>query len=152
MADLLDDIVRDLKKLTRLDLDKAWFRTMNDPEVKELILDLLTNDQLGNQGEGIDGDGDSLGEYAPFTINVRSALGLQTDHVSFENTGKYLRSFRVKPTLTGWEITQDNDRYDELVNELGFSDTHNELTIENKLSKIYPLIRIKYKQQVDGLL
>ena len=151
MADLLDDTIKSLRKLTRINLDRIWLRVMNDREVKELILDLLTNDQLGNTGEGIDGDGDSLGEYAPFTINVRSALGLQTDHISFENTGRYLRSFKVRPTLTGWEITQDEDRYDELVNELGFSETHNELTTENKL-KVYPLIRVKYKQLVDAAL
>ena len=125
MADLLDDTIKSLRKLTRINLDRIWLRVMNDREVKELILDLLTNDQLGNTGEGIDGDGDSLGEYAPFTINVRSALGLQTDHISFENTGRYLRSFKVRPTLTGWEITQDEDRYDELVEQT-------EITVEEQ--------------------
>ena len=151
MSDLLDDITKSLRKLSRLNLDRLWMLVMNDREVKELILDLLTNDQLGNTGEGIDGDGDSLGEYAAFTVDVRQALGLQTDHISFEQTGKYLRSFRVKPNLTGWEITQDDDRYNELVNELGFSETHNELTIENR-NKVYPLIRVKYLKLIDAAL
>lgn len=148
--DLIEEIIESIDELEKFDFDKAWLQSI-DEEVLDLILELLTKKQLGNQGEGISGDGLDLPEYTPFTINIRSDLGLQTDHMSLEFSGQYLEETDVQPTITGWTITYDEERFDELVFEVGISDTHMTLTEENK-QIVYRLIRQKYERIIDQTL
>lgn len=128
--DFLTGTLNVLREIAEFDADKAWIEAVE--AATPLILELLTKKQLGNEGEGIDGDGNSLGEYAPFTVNIRQPLGLQTDHVSFEFTGKFLNGMDVIPTLTGWRIYKDEERHRELTVDLNFSDTYINLTKENE--------------------
>lgn len=123
-------VTRQLKNASNLDANKAWFVVV-DRKTQDEIIRLNTQEQLGNSGEGIDALGDSLGEYAPLTVSLRRAEGLQTDHVSFEFTGGYLRSWRVEVTSDAILIHVDGDRYKELVNDLRFSKDHVGLTDEN---------------------
>lgn len=121
---ILGDLLKDF------DPDKAWIEAVES--ATPLILELLTKKQLGNEGEGIDGDGNSLGDYAPFTVNIRQSFGLQTDHISLEFTGQFLRGMDVLPTLTGWRIIKDEDRYEELTVDLNFPESIIDLTKENE--------------------
>jgi hypothetical protein len=111
-----------------LNEDEIFIEAVND-EVKNLIKQLNTVDQLGEFG--IDSEGDSLGEYAPFTVERRSELGLQVDHIDFKITGDYWGSWRVEVKGDVIEIFVNKERYDELVDDLSFSDTHVGLTDDN---------------------
>ena len=145
--DLLDDIIDFLDELIAIDFDTAWFKAV-DEEVQDLVIRLNTEEQLGKGG--IDADGNSLGDYAPFTVNVRSDLGLQTDHIDFKVTGDYWRSFDVLVDKNGYTVVSDTERFEELVNELGFTSRHLGLTKENE-QKVFKLIREKYLDYVDAL-
>jgi len=150
VMDFLDKTVDFLESLASFDVDRAWIEAV-DTEVQDLIIHLITKKQLGNDGEGIDGDGFDLGEYTAFTVAVRSELGLQTDHVSFEQTGQYLESVGVVITTNGWEILKDEDRFQELTAELGFSDQHMKLTKEHE-KIVFELIRKNHEEYVNRTL
>lgn len=137
--DILQDFV--------FDADKAWYNAV-DEMVQDLIVHLITKEQLGNQGEGIDGHGNSLGEYSAYTVSLRKELGLQVDHVSFEQTGDYLRSVDVIVTRDGWYYKKDEDRFYELTVLLGFSEDHIMITKENE-QKVFELIRENYERYTD---
>lgn len=148
--DFLDKTLDYLESIATFDADAAW-RFAVDEMVQDLIIHLITKNQLGNQGEGIDGDGEDLGEYAPFTVSVREEIGLQVDHVSFEQTGDYLGSVDVVITNNGWEILKDEERFYKLTEELGFSDQHMKLTKENE-QIVFELIRENYDRYVKNTL
>lgn len=116
-----------------------------DEKAKKLIIMLNTREQLGE--EGIDSLGDTLGEYAPFTVEMRSALGLQVDHIDFKVTGDYWASWKVKVKQDSFIIEVDRERFDELVNELRFSEDHVGLTDENT-SKLTALLLLNYQHFV----
>ena len=122
MFDKINDI---LDTIIALDEDAAW-RFSVDTSVERMIIKLNTIEQLGN--EGIDSTGDSLGSYAPFTVQERSALGLQTAHIDFKVTGVYWKSWEVRVTNDAIEIEVDPVRFTELVNELRFDPDHVGLT------------------------
>lgn len=58
---------------------------------KEQILDYIREKQLFEQG--IDGKGEKLLEYKPFTIAVKSQKGQPTNRVTLEDTGSFYRGF-----------------------------------------------------------
>lgn len=123
-----EDIHNMLQKAAKLDAGKALVFSV-DQTVKDLIVDLNTKQQLGR--DGIDSDGDSLGEYADFTVQARNELGLQTDHIDFKVTGDYWKSWTVTVDEQAITITTNQDRFEELVNDLGFDPGHVGLTDEN---------------------
>lgn len=112
----------------RLDESEAFRLAVND-EVKKLIVHLNTVIQLGESG--IDSEGDNLGVYAPFTIQERSDLGLQVNHVDFKVTGDYWGSWSVEVKGDEIIISVNTERFNELTQDLNFSKTHVGLTDEN---------------------
>lgn len=130
-------------KLNNMKIDEPaiWLEAANDPEVKQLVIDLNTKNQLGD--EGIDSLSRSLGEYAPFTVNERSRKGLQTDHVDFKVTGDYWGSWNVSATKDAIIIDTDDARFEELVIELRFAPEHVGLTEDSK-QKVSILLAEKY--------
>ena len=145
--DFLQSTISILEDGTRYNPDKAW--TISVEGATPEILRLITKVQLGNEGLGIDGDGNDLGEYAPFTVNVRQSFGLQTDHISLEFTGEFLGNMDVIPTLTGWSIFKDEERYDELTQDLNFPESIIELTTEHE-DIVFKLIRQYYTEYVEA--
>lgn len=143
---MLEEVINTLDKAARLDEVKA-FRFAVDSDVKTLIKDLNTKNQLGELG--IDADGDSLGEYAPFTVQKKltegQGIGRIVDHITFYETGDYWKSWVV--TANGQEITitTDTEKFNELVNDLGFAPEHVGLTDAN-LNKVTALMLVKYQQ------
>ncbi len=138
------DVIYDLlDKIEALDENAAWFFVM-DRDTKREIIRLNTNEQLGRYG--IDSDEDSLGNYAPFTVQERTAMGLQTSHVDFKVTGDYWKSWRVRVTDKAWIIEVDPQRFDELVNELRFAPEHVGLTEENETIVSQGIIFEKYQE------
>lgn len=125
---MLEEVKNILDKAAKLDEGKAFVFAVN-AKVKELIKDLNTEDQLGK--DGIDALGDTLGEYAPFTVQKRSELGLQTNHIDFKVTGDYWASWNITVNRQAITITVDRERFSELVNDLGFAPEHVGLTDKN---------------------
>lgn len=125
---MFEDVFKILDNAINLD-EKAAFRFAVTDEIKELIIHLNTEIQLGTFG--IDSEDDDLGDYSPFTIQKRVEKGLQTGHIDFNFTGEYWNSWRVKLVGDVIEIDVNDARFKELVEELNFSETHVGLTEEN---------------------
>ena len=146
-----EEINKLFSKAKSLDEGRAWIFVI-DSGVQRKIIELNTTDQLGR--EGIDSEGDSLGDYAPLTVEIRSngndprnkaGRSLQTDHIDFKVTGDYWDSWKVQVTSTQIIVTTDPNRYNELVNELRFSPEHVGLTEEN-LEVIRKIVLPKYQE------
>jgi len=141
---MFEGIYNMLNRAKNLDESKA-FRFAVDSDIKKLIISLNTVEQLGK--EGIDSDGDSLGEYAPFTkqkkLTEGVGIGKIIDHITFYENGDYWNSWTVNVKGDDIEIIVNKERFDELVNELGFSPDHVGLTDEN-LTILAEKMRPKY--------
>jgi len=120
--------------------DNAWLNAI-DRKTKQLIIDLNTKDQLGQQG--IDSKENSLGEYRPLSVEIRLGLGLQVGHIDFKITGEYWGSWEIEVTKSAIIINIDENRFSELVNDLRFSEDHVGLTKTN-MAIVQTLIRENY--------
>lgn len=121
----LDDI---LSKAMKIDHEEAWFFVIDD-EVKEEIIRLNTEDQL--EEEGIDSLNRSLGDYSPFTVNIKRAKGQRTDHITLKDTGAFYNSFVVKADRTGFTIIADDTSIYDVPLTLTFGQDILGLTDEN---------------------
>lgn len=131
-----------LDKAINLDEKEAFIFAIDD-ETKRLIIDLNTKNQLGQ--DGIDSLGDSLGSYADFTIQKKLTEGVGVgsivDHVTFFDSGRYWRSWNIEVNGDFLTIVVDQDRFNELVNDLGFDAEHVGLTEENRNVLVKELIK-----------
>lgn len=125
---MFENVKKIFDNAIKLDELEAFKRAV-DNEIKELIIQMNTKEQLGELG--IDSLGRDLGEYADFTIEERTKKGLQVGHIDFKVTGDYWRSWEVKVVGDVIEISVDKFRFDELVYDLRFSEKHVGLTDEN---------------------
>jgi hypothetical protein len=141
---MLEEVIQTLDKATRLDEGKAFLFAV-DSDVRQLIIDLNTKDQLGIHG--VDSNDERMRDYAAFTVRERASLGLQTDHVDFKVTGDYWGSWTITANEREIEITVDRERFSKLVNELGFPAEHVGLT-EKNLNKLTALMLTKYQEFV----
>lgn len=148
MAIRFDALHNMFDRVKRLNEDHAWYFAI-DRGVQKLIIDLNTKNQLGE--EGIDSKGNSLGQYAPFTVEFRLSKGLQVGHIDFKVTGEYWGSWKVRVTRKGLEIQVDENRFSELVNELRFSEDHVGLTVEH-WAIVTDAIRVNYQDYVRKTL
>ena len=128
--------------------DRAWFNAI-DKKTKQIIIDLNTKDQLGE--EGIDSTDNSLGQYRPLSVQIRLGLGLQVGHIDFKITGEYWGSWEIEVTKNQLIIHVDENRFSELVNDLGFSEEHVGLTKRN-MAIVQAIIRENYINYVKGQL
>lgn len=77
----LEQIKRDLPKEAKKIAEKY----------KEQILDYIRENQLFEQG--IDGNGNKLLDYKPFTIAIKQQKGQPTDRTTLNDTGSFYRGF-----------------------------------------------------------
>lgn len=138
---MLEEVYKILDKAIKLNEGKAFVFAV-DSRVKKLIINLNTRNQLGEFG--IDALGDSLGEYAPFTVQKRTELGLQTGHIDFKVTGDYWASWTVTVNREAITIVTDPQLFSELVNDLGFAPEHVGLTPDN-LNKLTAVMLTRYQ-------
>ena len=85
--------LRELQKRANL-LAKNWAKLRSDAleKTKEIALDIITDDQLFDKG--IDGDGNQLPlPYAPFTIDIKKALGQPVNRITLKDTGAFYDGF-----------------------------------------------------------
>lgn len=98
------------------------------------VIDYITQIQLFEQGE--DGQGFSLGDYAPFTIEIKKSKNQRFDHITLKDTGDFYRSYKLSAKGL---ITADPQKDDtNLVREFGadiltLSDEGMDVQIENYL-------------------
>jgi len=103
-------IERILDNVKRLDEKEAWLRVI-DKEVKEEIIRLNTEDQLYE--DGVDSLNKKLGDYSPYTINLKRLKGQKTSHITLKDTGAFYNSFRITVSSTGITIiADDSSKYD----------------------------------------
>jgi len=92
-------------QIATLDIDSVMFDVWDGEDVQETIIELNTIDQLFNQG--IDSDGQSLGDYSQFTIKQKRADGLPYDRVTLRQDGEFYGSFNIIPEQDGFTIDAD---------------------------------------------
>jgi len=143
---VLDRLLMGLDLLIALDTNAILDDILNSREIKKLIIKLNTKVQLGD--EGIDSQGKSLGEYAPFTIVKREDEGLQVRFIDFNFTGKYWKSWKVSAKNGIIKIETDPARFDDLVNDLKFSEDHVGLT-KKHLQEVIDAVIKKYQKALQ---
>ena len=82
-----------------------------------VITDLVTENQLYDKG--IDGDGDSLGSYAPLTIQIKREKGQPTDRVTLRDERDFHNSFRVETDSIQFTIKADDWKAPVLISYWG---------------------------------
>lgn len=95
-------------KIATLDIDNVMFDVWDGEDVQEIIIKLNTIEQLFNQG--IDSDGQSLGDYSAFTIKKKRADGLPYDRVTLRQDGIFYGTFNIIPDKDGFIIDADTIR------------------------------------------
>lgn len=73
-----------------------------------LVLDYITDVQLFEKGE--DGQGNTLGTYAPSTIVIKQGKGQKTSNITLRDTGEYYSSYKL--SIKGL-VTADTQKPDQ---------------------------------------
>ena len=106
----IEPIVRMREIINRLSDDAIWFNSV-DQEVKDMIIQMNTEDQL--EERGVDSIGRQLGDYAPYTIIEKKLKGQRYDHVTLKDTGAFYDSWVVTVNRNYIEIdADDTSHYD----------------------------------------
>lgn len=74
-----------IKKIRAIDLEEIALKSLENK--KEEAFDLNTESQLFEKGE--DSDGNTLGQYAPLSVVLRSEAGLPIDRITTRVTGDF---------------------------------------------------------------
>lgn len=79
---MFEELIKDLRSI---DLEKISLKELEGK--KEEAFDLNTEDQLFSKGE--DSEGQTLGQYAPLSVVLRSEAGLPVDRITTRVTGRF---------------------------------------------------------------
>lgn len=90
MSETVEQLIVKLKDLPDF-IKEVCENTIEDNES-----DLLDFNKEQLLVRGIDTEGDSLGEYAPKSKELREAAGLQTDHIDLRFTGEFQDSIKLE--------------------------------------------------------
>lgn len=82
-----------LKKAMTLEDSVAWIESHTD-QVKDIILNLIRNDQLFN--EGVDENEEIIGTYSFYTQILSDGRKKQGEPYNLKDTGEFYRSMLVK--------------------------------------------------------
>lgn len=117
---------------------------LSDTTFQKWIIDLVRWEQLYNKG--IRGDGFSLGQYAPLTLELKKDSML--DHITLHETGQFYSTFNIQLNATDFIIDADStgkedaqgrnlfDRYDNYNGDLLGLTEENMILFEEKLQPI----------------
>lgn len=108
----MDDFVPFLKKLKEYDVNEILFDIWKTFAVQEFIIQLNTEGLPTSQlyEDGIDSLGVGLGNYTPFSIEIKLAGGesglgdTRIDHITLKDRGVFYDSFKVIPKKNGFGI------------------------------------------------
>ena len=93
------------QRIATMDEGLIFEIVFNHQYIKDEIIQMNTEDQLFDKG--IDSKGESLGEYSPFTIELKKLDGQRYDHITLKDEGDFYKSFRVSVNKVTIEITAD---------------------------------------------
>jgi len=102
-------------RLRRIDLSKTALRIVKQESY--VAIDLNTEEQLF--GRGIDSNGNSLGEYAPLTIQIKKEKGQPYDHVTLKDEGDFYNDFYMDADKWPAEIHSKNSKTRKLEEQYG---------------------------------
>lgn len=92
------DIYKQLSKYARLNFGDVIFAVLNMSNIKELIIE-LQQERLYERGT--DSEGRSLGDYSPYTVEIKREKGQRFDHITLRDTGEFYESFTVTVVKDG---------------------------------------------------
>jgi len=102
----MNDFERLLAKVERFDVNKILREVWKEPAVQNFIIELNTEGQPTSQlfEKGEDSKGLTLGDYSPFTKQVKVEKGQRIDHITLKDTGDFYETFVVIPFLRGFRL------------------------------------------------
>jgi len=111
-----------LSNLNKLDVNDVLFFVWKQGLVQDKIIELNTEgeptSQLFELGE--DSEGVTLGEYTPFSKELKIEKGQRIDHITLKDTGDFYDSFKVQAMKNGFRITANPTKDDtDLFEEFG---------------------------------
>ena len=109
MAEFFKELKDNLQKLADLEINDVAFKIASQKNVKDLVIRLNTKGEKTSQLyiKGEDSLGDSLGEYAPYTIIQKQKKNQPYKRITLEDTGDFYKSFIVVPFKGGFTINAD---------------------------------------------
>ncbi len=113
-------------KIQAFDIVAEIDKTIKDEQ--SVIVDTITQEQLYEKG--IDGAGQSLGDYAPRTKVIKQAKGQKINNITLKDTGDFYAGFEVRGQNGAYEITSTDWKTPKL--ERMFGSKIFELTEQNK--------------------
>lgn len=137
----MDELIKYLNDVVKqLDEGKILKNIYAEPKVEQFIVSLNTEGQKTSQlyELGQDADGQSLGNYSPFTIQMKlNGFGdRRIDHITLKDTGEFYETFEVIPKKDGFVIKanplKDGDDLTEQFGEdiIGLNDNNKEILSE----------------------
>ena len=141
MFESIKQITANAKKLNQTQL---LIEVFTDVKIKDEIVYYITEVQLFK--EGVDGLGDKLKQYTPFTISIKESKTPKqpTDRTTLKDTGQFYNSFRVDVNQGGEVKIVVND-----INDLTEKYGINILTLsDDGIEKIKPQVIEKIKEYV----
>lgn len=108
----MNDFEKQLRKVQRFDVNAILFEVWKNPAVQNLIIELNTEGQPTSQlfEKGEDSKGIALGDYSPFTTQIKVEKGQRIDHITLKDTGDFYETWVVAPFLRGFRIEADPDK------------------------------------------
>ena len=114
----MKDFERLLNNVNKLDVNDVLLAMWKRNDTQDYIIELNTKEQLLN--EGIRSDGSEIGEYTPYTKQLKSEKGQRIDHITLNDTGEFYKSFKIVPSKKGFKITANPNKDDtNLFTEFG---------------------------------
>ena|ERR1022692_1893644 len=113
---------------------RAKAQRIKEIDINAIFQDVIVNPELGLEelnrtqlSEGLLADGSPTGDYAPMSVKLRDAAGLQTDHIDLSFEGDFYASFHVKDQgegviIMGDSVKPSGDLADRFPNALGLTD------------------------------
>ena len=89
------------------DIDSIILEITQEPETQKFLIEVL-QDQLFTTGE--DGNGLSLGDYSPVTVQIKRAKGQPTDRITLKDTGEFYDSYNIDPFNGGFIIDANGQK------------------------------------------
>jgi hypothetical protein len=116
----MKDFERLLNNLNKLDINDIFFSLWDDNKVQNFIIELNTEGKPTSQlyELGVDSEGDSIGEYSPYTIQFKVDKGQRFDHITLKDTGDFYETFKVNPSKKGFEIVANPNKDDDNLFEI----------------------------------
>jgi hypothetical protein len=89
--------------------DEILEEITNQSDTQEFLIKVL-QDQLFETGA--DGNGDSLGKYSFFTIQIKKAKGQPTDRITLVDTGDFYDSYFIDAFKGGFIVDANGEKDD----------------------------------------